>query len=350
MQPFGGNVGIGTDAPSTLGGGAKLTVNQGADGNIVFARGGSTRQVQLGTTSTTGYINSDNASGGLAFHMNGSEKARIDSSGNLLVGETNNFIATSTSATGLALTQDGRFTLSRSAGTPMNVGKIGADGELIDFWKTGAHVGSIKVANGNLIIGTNGTNKSGIYFGDNAYFPVKNGSITASPINFGSPNYRFQDLYLSGGVDFGGAVNSGGVVSSSNKLDDYEEGTWTVNIIKGGSALPVNTRYGYYTKVGNLIYIQFYWFHDGGLSSQTNNSTQYKVIGMPYALKNLTGAAYAGIGSTYLTVNNTNYADNYYHKWQVNATDSLSLTGHAETTQHSSGVLELSGAGVFRTT
>ena len=71
---------------------------------------------------------------------------------------------------------------------------------------------------------------------------------------------------------------------------------------------------------------------------------------MPYALKNLTGAAYAGIGSTYLTVNNTNYADNYYHKWQVNATDSLSLTGHAETTQHSSGVLELSGAGVFRTT
>ena len=81
-----GNVGIGTDAPSTLGGGAKLTVNQGADGNIVFARGGSTRQVQLGTTSTTGYINSDNTSGGLAFHMNGSEKARIDSSGKVGIG------------------------------------------------------------------------------------------------------------------------------------------------------------------------------------------------------------------------------------------------------------------------
>ena len=83
-----GNVGIGTTDPTTLGGGSKLTVNQGADGNIVFARGGSTRQVQLGTSSTMGYINADNASGGLGFNVNGSERARIDSSGNLLVGTT----------------------------------------------------------------------------------------------------------------------------------------------------------------------------------------------------------------------------------------------------------------------
>jgi hypothetical protein len=83
-----GNVGIGTTDPTTLGGGSKLTVNQGADGNIVFARGGSTRQVQLGTSSTMGYINADNASGGLGFNVNGSERARIDSSGNLLVGKT----------------------------------------------------------------------------------------------------------------------------------------------------------------------------------------------------------------------------------------------------------------------
>jgi hypothetical protein len=83
-----GNVGINTTGPTSLGGGAKLTVNQAVDGNIVFARGGSTRQVQLGTTSTTGYINADNTSGGLTFNVNALEKARIDSSGNLQARRT----------------------------------------------------------------------------------------------------------------------------------------------------------------------------------------------------------------------------------------------------------------------
>jgi hypothetical protein len=82
-----GNVGIGTSSPTSLGGGAKLTVNQAADGNIVFARGGSTRQVQLGTTSTTGYINADNTSGGLTFNVNASEVMRI-SSGSVGIGVT----------------------------------------------------------------------------------------------------------------------------------------------------------------------------------------------------------------------------------------------------------------------
>jgi len=76
-----GNVGINETNPASLGGGAKLSVNQAVDGNIVFARGGSTRQVQLGTTSTTGYINADNTSGGFTFNVNASEKVRINSSG-----------------------------------------------------------------------------------------------------------------------------------------------------------------------------------------------------------------------------------------------------------------------------
>jgi len=81
-----GNVGIGSTNPASIGGGAKLTVDQAADGNIVFARGGSIRQIQLGTTSTTGYINADNTSGGLTFNVNASERMRIDSSGNVGIG------------------------------------------------------------------------------------------------------------------------------------------------------------------------------------------------------------------------------------------------------------------------
>ena len=79
------NVGIGTTSPSSFST-SKLVLNQAADGDILFARGGSTRQVQLGTTSTTGYINTDNISGGLTLNVNATERMRIDSSGNVGIG------------------------------------------------------------------------------------------------------------------------------------------------------------------------------------------------------------------------------------------------------------------------
>ena len=76
-------LGIGTSSPST-----KLTVHAGADGDVGFFRGGSTRQVQIGTSSTAGYINTDNGSAGLELRTNGTARATIDTSGNLGLGVT----------------------------------------------------------------------------------------------------------------------------------------------------------------------------------------------------------------------------------------------------------------------
>ena len=44
--------------------------------------------------------------------------------------------------------------------------------------------------------------------------------IDTGAIDLGNGNNRFKDAYLSGGVYLGGT-------GSANKLDDYEEGTWT---------------------------------------------------------------------------------------------------------------------------
>ena len=41
---------------------------------------------------------------------------------------------------------------------------------------------------------------------------------------------RFKDLYLSGGVYLGGT-------GAANKLDDYEEGTWTPTLGNGATAV-----------------------------------------------------------------------------------------------------------------
>lgn len=83
INPNGGNVGIGTSSPAT-----KLTVYAGADGDVGFFRGGSTRQVQIGTSSTAGYINTDNGSAGLELRTNGTARATLDTSGNLGLGVT----------------------------------------------------------------------------------------------------------------------------------------------------------------------------------------------------------------------------------------------------------------------
>ena len=70
------NVGVNTSDPTTLGGGAKLTVNQGADGDAVFIRGGSTRQMILGTNASNAFIDTDNTSG-LQLLKNGTEVVRV---------------------------------------------------------------------------------------------------------------------------------------------------------------------------------------------------------------------------------------------------------------------------------
>ena len=202
---------------------------------------------------------------------------RIDASGNLLVGESSNFIATSTSATGLALTQDGRFTLSRS-GTPMNVGRLGSDGSLIDFWRQGAPVGSIGVSGGDLIIGTGDT---GVHFHDgvDSIIPwsVTAASYVNNAIDLGTASYNYKDLYLSGGVVFDAVSGN----ATSNTLDDYEEGTFTPSFIGAGQNPTINytTATGIYTKVGRVVHasIMLAW------TGKSGGSGQLRLSGLPFA-------------------------------------------------------------------
>jgi hypothetical protein len=77
------------------------------------------------------------------------------------------------------------------------------------------------------------------------------------------------DLTLSGGVFLGGT-------GSANKLDDYEEGTWTpsVNIGTGTS-----TNSGIYTKIGNMVYISFRIF----INTTGNASGSMGITNFPFA-------------------------------------------------------------------
>jgi hypothetical protein len=85
-----GNVGIGTSSPSV-----KLTINQGSTGTY-FRANASTADRPLTLTSSTTSSNGDthtlkvdSSTGVFAIAIDATERARIDSSGNLLVGTTN---------------------------------------------------------------------------------------------------------------------------------------------------------------------------------------------------------------------------------------------------------------------
>jgi hypothetical protein len=68
--------------------GSKLTVAAGTDADIGSFRGGSSRRVQIGTSSTAGYLNVDNTSAGLELRVNETARVYIDGSGNVGVGVT----------------------------------------------------------------------------------------------------------------------------------------------------------------------------------------------------------------------------------------------------------------------
>ena len=101
----GGNVGIGTSSPTTISGYTTLEVNNNTTGAIIDLAQADTMRGRLVAT-TSSFVLETSGSIPIIFSTGGSEDARIDSSGNLLVGTTSNtegarlFLSYPTSASG----------------------------------------------------------------------------------------------------------------------------------------------------------------------------------------------------------------------------------------------------------
>jgi len=138
-----GNLGIGTTSPSS-----KLTVN-GSSGalaiNLANVGGygtlGTFGIVNIGVNNDT-YIGSI-SNNSLLFYSYGTERARIDSSGNLLVGKT----VADDSTTGFRVAAGNSYmSMARASAAPCYFNRTGTDGGVVEIANDGVIVGTISVS------------------------------------------------------------------------------------------------------------------------------------------------------------------------------------------------------------
>jgi len=199
-------------------------------------------------TQTGGVITFGNAASGTAgTALTLTERMRIDSSGNLLVGKD----AIDSNVAGFEVDSDGKIAATRDGSQVAIFNRLTSDGDIAVFRKDGTNVGTIGSNSSNLQVnGTgaielqeNGTTRAyvdstGIHpWADNTY-------------DLGLSSARWKDLYLSGGAYLGGTA-------AANHLDDYEEGVHTTTVTAGSGTPTISSAEDSvgYTVIGDSVFI-----------------------------------------------------------------------------------------------
>ena len=199
----------------------------------------------------------------------------ISSDEEVLLGKTTNAQQTA----GTTLYQSGQIYATAAGSHPLVLTRKTNDGALSLFYKDTNEVGRIDANGGSIIVGSGNT---GLYFDDGSdrLIPVDPASSSGrdNAVNLGGGSERFKDLYLSGGIYLGGT-------GSANKLDDYEEGTFTPSLITG----TVNGKFGHYTKIGNIVIARI----EMGDFSNTSANSNIEVNNLPF-----TSSSSSSTGST----------------------------------------------------
>lgn len=282
------------------------------------------------TTANPGITGADTDTG-LQFGTNevkvvtgGSDRATVDSSGNVLVGKT----SSSGLNAGCEFRPAGMGLFTRDSANPVQVRRLTDDGDLVEFYKDSNLRGSVGVSGSSLNVGVAGAtrltvdssrvgigttspsdansnaddlvikatgsgagitifsdtdNFGNIYFGDSSS-AAHRGRVrydhSTDALTFSTAATERCRILSSGGLTFNGDT------SQVNALDDYEEGTWTATLVTG----TCTSNSGKYIKIGNFIRVSATLY---GFSNRTSTNL-VQINNAPYASSTAQVAQAAG--------------------------------------------------------
>jgi hypothetical protein len=186
----------------------------------------------------------------------------------VLVGKSVDTLATS----GTVLFANGQVDASVDSNYVAKFNRKSSDGTIIELRKDTTNiVGSIQARSSftTLQIGSTGTGVTGT--SSHKILPSVNNARSDNTNDLGDSSYRWKDLYLSGGVYLGGT-------GAANKLDDYEEGTWTPTITNSGFTNSASSLTATYTKVGNTVHFEL----NIVFANATTVSSHVYISGFPF--------------------------------------------------------------------
>jgi len=250
------------------------------------------------TTINNGYLFYGNYAGTLPTNAYGLYIVdEVDSytAGGFLVGTTDVTPWNNTGTSdGAYISAEGRIGAASVNNAPVDVNRLSSRGSIIRARFNGTEVGSISSFDQSGVervsfINTD-DNGFGIRRGTASGFqivPIIDDAPAATPqADLGHGDSPWQDVYLHGGVYFDGDTGS-------NKLDAYEEGTWTPTYTttnSDGTFTYDTIQKGYYTLIGDVVHASFRLRTDG-MSGVTG---ALLIGGLPFAARNVTTAGQGG--------------------------------------------------------
>jgi len=236
-----------------------------------------------GTVTLASAANLNDVVNVVSFETNIPDSNYVPASGGTFTG---NITASGTLGVTGAVTASNGLTVDDDGATVLTVDRATSNGDVIDIQKDGTSVGTIGANGSNLYIGSPEGTDAYIGFGNNIVRPVTSaGASRDNAIDLGYTGMRFKDLYLSGGAYIGGT-------GASNKLDDYEEGTFTPAIAGTTNTPGFHNHTGKYTKIGNMVMIQYFTqLSHSPAPTFSNNAAAIAITGLPFTV---VGSGYTG--------------------------------------------------------
>ena len=268
-----GKLGIGTTSPSQ-----ELTV-AGSDPIISVQEASGSSQVDIGTGTSTGFINIQKADGTRTVQINGSSDSYF-TGGNIGIGTSSPSVKLDVSSSDSTAWSSSNLSTALRVVNSSTTNGVGAGIQL----RTTNGAGAAAVQYIHAV--NNSTNySSDLVFSRRVGTSATYGE-TCRITNYG--NLRFQ---ANRGVEFHNYGTGTGI--SSNTLDDYEEGTFGIGVTDSNNTFTTGQESGRYIKIGNVVHCTF----TINCAISGTSGFAFFLTGFPFTVKNYGSHANEGLGT-----------------------------------------------------